>query len=160
MIRVAEIKDLQALTDIYNYEVVHGVSTLDLEPKESRLDWFENHNINHHPLIVYEKEGIVVGYASLSEYREKEAYKSTVELSIYVHPDYRGCHIATELMDAILTMAKEDETIHNVVSVITSGNQASTRLHEKFGFQFCGMIPAVGVKFGEYQNIDNYCLLV
>ena len=63
-----DIESPNLYPDIYNYEVVHGVSTLDLEPKESRLDWFENHNINHHPLIVYEKEGIVVGYASLSEY--------------------------------------------------------------------------------------------
>lgn len=103
---------------------------------------------------------IVVGYASLSPYREKEAYASTVELSIYIHQDYRRRGIATALMRAILELAKEDGRTHLVVSVITSGNEASARLHERFGFTFCGTMRDVGMKFGVYQAIDNYTLVV
>ncbi len=161
-IRTAKLEDLKELTDIYNYEVINGVSTLDLQPKtiDERKKWFYDHNINHHPLYVAVIDQKVVGYASLSSYREKEAYKSTVELSIYIDINYRGQGIASLLMDYLLDIAKKDDTIHNVVSVITSGNKASARLHEKFGFEFCGTIKEVGVKFGKYQDIDNYCLIV
>lgn len=161
-IRIAEEKDLQAMLDIYNYEVTNGVATLDLQEKtlEERRAWFEEHNVENHPLYVADVDGCVAGYVSLSKYREKEAYKSCVELSIYVSPDYRKQGIATELMGFIIDVAKKDDRTHNVVSVITSGNVASQKLHSKFGFTFCGMIPEVGMKFGKYQGIDNYSLMV
>ncbi|NLL78572.1 MAG: N-acetyltransferase [Clostridiales bacterium] len=161
-IRKAEIGDLQELLDIYNYEVEHGVATLDLQPKNivEWEKWFSAHNVDNHPLFVAEKEGKVAGYASLSAYREKEAYRTTVELSIYIGPQYRRQGIATVLMEFILEQARRDERIHTVVSVITAGNAASTRLHEKFGFEFCGTIREVGMKFGQYQGIDNYRLTV
>ena len=63
-------------------------------------------------------------------------------------------------MEEILRIAKEDESIHTVVSVITSGNRASVRLHEKFGFTFCGTIKEVGYKHGRYVDIDNFSLFV
>lgn len=160
IIRKAEIKDLKELLDIYNYEVKNGVATLDLEAKTlgEWEQWFYSHNINNHPLFVYEIENKVVGYASLSSYREKEAFKSTVELSIYIDKDYRKKGIASALMEFILDEAKKDIRTHTVVSVITSGNKASEKLHKKFGFEFCGTIKEVGVKFEEYRDIDNYRL--
>ena len=143
-IRIAEEKDLPALLDIYNDEVLHGISTVD-----------------NHPLLTAELEnGKAAGYASLSEYRSKEAYRSSVELSIYVARAHRGKGVATALMEAILDMARADDRTHLVVSVITDGNEASQRLHDKFGFTFCGIIPEVGMKFECYQNIRNYALLV
>lgn len=160
LIRRARESDLQALLDIYNYEVVNGVATLDLEKRTlaERQIWFDHHNVDNHPLIVAEVSGQVAGYASLSAYRDKEAYRSTVELSIYVGPDFRRMGVATALMEAILGEARKDERTHTVVSVITSGNVASEKLHGKFGFEFCGTIREVGMKFGVYQDIDNYRL--
>lgn len=162
IIRKAERTDIAELLEIYNYEVLNGVSTLDINPRttEQWTDWFENHNIKNHPLIVSEENGTVTGYASLSSYRAKEAYASTVELSIYIHPEHRGKGVGTALMSEIVTMAKEDPTVHTVVSVITSGNAASERLHDKFGFIFSGEIKEVGVKFGKYLDISNYYLIV
>ena len=161
-IRKAERKDIEALLEIYNYEVLHGVSTLDINAKttEQWTEWYEKHNIKNHPLIVCEDEGVIMGYSTLSSYREKEAYSSTVELSIYVHPDHRCKGIGSALMAEIIAMAKADDTVHTVVSVITSGNAASERLHEKFGFTFSGTIKEVGMKFGEYVDISNYYLIV
>lgn len=162
IIRTAEIYDLTEILEIYNYEVQNGVATFDLEPKtlEEIRAWFDAHNVDNHPLIVAELGGCVAGYASLSSYRDKEAFKSTVELSIYIAPDCRGRGIAAKLMEKILDMARRDASIHNVVSVITSQNKASSRLHEKFGFTFCGTMPEVGIKFGRKLGIDNYCLIV
>ena len=157
-IRVARREDLEQLLEIYNYEVIHGVATLDLRPK--RLDawerWFNAHNVDNHPLLVALREGRVAGYASLSPYREKEAYRSTVELSIYIHPDFRRQGVATSLMEAILDEARQDPRTHTVVSVITDGNEASRKLHEKFGFTYCGAIREVGMKFGRYLDILNF----
>lgn len=162
-IRIAEEKDLPALLDIYNDEVLHGISTLDLTPRTMAewREWFAHHNVDNHPLLTAELEnGKVAGYASLSDYREKEAYRSSAELSIYVARDCRGKGVASVLMETILDMARADDRTHLVVSVITDGNEASERLHDKFGFTFCGIVPEVGMKFDRYQNIRNYALLV
>ncbi|WP_099469569.1 GNAT family N-acetyltransferase [Konateibacter massiliensis] len=160
IIRKAEKKDLEELLEIYNYEVKNGISTLDLEPRtmEEWKEWFGLHNVENHPLFVAEVDNHVAGYASMSSYRNKEAYKTTVELSIYIGPDYRGQGIASALMEFILQEAKKDESVHTVVSVITAGNEASRRLHEKFGFEFCGTIKEVGMKFDLYRDIENYRL--
>ena len=163
IIRKAEQRDLSTITDIYNYEVINGVATFDIKPKstEERQQWFDLHNKENHPLIVAEdEEGKICGYASLSPYREKEAYRSCVELSVYVAHDSRRQGIATALMSEIINLAKKDKSTHTVVSVITAGNEASKKLHERFGFDFCGTISEVGIKFGKYLSIDNYCLIV
>ena len=162
MIRKPTRQDIPALLDIYNYEVENGVATLDINKKtlSDWEEWYDDHNVENHPLIVAEIENEIAGYATLSSYRAKEAYKSTVELSVYVSPVHRQMGVGTALMEEILRLAKEDESIHTVVSVITSGNAASCRLHEKFGFTFCGTIKEVGLKFGRYVDIDNYYLLV
>ena len=162
-IRAAEERDLQALLDIYNYEVLHGTATFDLHPKTMTQwrRWFDSHNVDNHPLLVaQEADGTVTGYASLSPYREKDAYRSTVELSVYIAPEYRRRGIAGRLMAALLEQARGDERTHTVVSVITGENEASRRLHERFGFDFCGAIREVGMKFGRYLDIENYSLRV
>lgn len=160
--RTAGPADMEQLVRIYNYEVLHGTATFDLNPKtiEERMEWFHAHNVNNHPLIVAELDGKAVGYASLSEYREKEAYAATVELSVYVDPDYRRRGIARRLIGDILDEAKRRSDIHTVISVITGGNDASIALHEEFGFQYCGTIREVGEKFGQLLDIVNYQLMV
>ncbi len=165
--RTIEIKqtvaeDLPALLRIYNYEVENGVATLDLTPKsmDEWDSWFSAHNKNNHPLYTAFFGGVIAGYVSLSPYREKEAYSSTVELSIYVSPDFRRCGIATAMMEYILRVARDDPRTHTVVSVITAGNAASTALHDRFGFEYCGKISEVGMKFGRYLDIENYRLSV
>lgn len=108
VIRPITRNDIASCLDIYNYEVVNGVATLDLEPRtlSEWQEWYEAHSDEHHPIVVGTIDGIVAGYASLSPYRPKEAYKSTVELSIYIHQDYRGRGVATQLMAHILEIAK------------------------------------------------------
>ena len=161
-IRRARIDDVPSCLDIYNYEVVNGVATLDLEPRTlpEWQEWYEAHQTSEHCIFVGLIDNVVVGYASLSPYRTKDAYKSTVELSIYIHQDYRGRGIATQLMAHILEIAKNDPLLHNVVSVITAGNEGSTKLHARFGFTYCGLTPQVGFKHGKYQDTETYALLV
>ena len=130
MIRIAERRDIPAMTEIYNEQVRNGTATFDLEEcsVENRTAWFEAHT-GKYVLLVYEREGVVAGYASLSQYRVKAAYDSTVELSVYVGAAFRGQGIGRALMEALLARARADERLHTVVSVITEGNAASCRLH-------------------------------
>ncbi|MBE6883005.1 MAG: N-acetyltransferase [Ruminococcaceae bacterium] len=162
IIRKALQTDLPALTEIYNYEVLNGTATMDIHPKtlEERQGWLDEHNIENHPLIVAEWDGIVVGYASLSRYREKEAYRRTVELSVYVDKRYRRRGIASALMSQLIEEAKSREDIHMIVSVVTGENEESMNLHSKFGFSQCGVIHEAGKKFGRYLDIIHYELRV
>lgn len=92
VIRPITKDDIAACLDIYNYEVVNGVATLDLEPRTlpEWQEWYKVHQTQEHCIFVGLIDDVVVGYASLSPYRTKDAFKSTVELSIYIHQDYRG----------------------------------------------------------------------
>lgn len=161
-IRPAERRDVPALLEIYNYEVEHGVATLDLHPRTlpEWEEWFSEHQTPSHFILVDEADGKPAGYASLSEYRQKEAYSSTAELSVYISPDHRRQGIASALMEAVLSRARESTDLHSVVSVITAGNEASEKLHAKFGFRFCGTMHEVGFKHGKYQDIDNFELFL
>ena len=161
-IRPAREQDLPTLLEIYNYEVEHGVATLDLNPRTLAewKDWFNKHQTDTHFILVGEENGALTGYASLSEYRQKEAYSSTAELSVYISPDHRRQGAASALMAAVLDRARECGKLHSVVSVITAGNEASEKLHRKFGFTFCGTLHQVGFKNGKFRDIDNFELML
>lgn len=161
-IRVAEKADIAATLEIYNRVVERSPAVLDIHPK-SMVDWevwFSRHNVDNHPLLVAEIEGKVAGYVSLSKYREKEGYDSTVELSIYVGEAYRRRGVASALMEEIISRAHADERIHSIISVVTEVNDASRGLHKKFGFEHCGRVREAGEKFGRYLDIDYYQLFV
>ena len=162
IIRKAERRDLKELLEIYNYEVVNGTSTFDAVPRteEERLVWFNEHNRDNHPLYVAEIDGAVAGYVSLSEFRTKSAYYETVELSIYVAREYRRQGVAAAMMEFIIDLAKKDDSIHSIISVITGGNQISMQLHEKYGFTYCGSLTEVGHKHGKYLDVAYYQLMV
>ena len=137
-IRSALEQDVREMMEIFNYEVRNSTASFAIQEK------------------TYE----VAGYACLSQYRPHEAYKKTVELSVYVSPDFRKRGVGEALMQEIIRLAREDRNTRTVISVITAENQASIRLHEKLGFSFCGKMHEVGEKFGRMLDIVNYELLV
>ncbi len=161
-IRKARQEDLPSLLAIYNYEIEHGTATFDLNPKtlEERQKWFDLHSGGKYLLLVAEEDGEAVGYASLSPYREWEAYVQTVELSIYVDAAHRRKGIGDQLMQAILDYARQREDIYTVVSVITGDNEKSIRMHKKYGFEDCGRLKEVGMKFGRRLDVVNLQLFV
>lgn len=162
IVRVATEQDVSEMMEIYNYEVLNGVATFDLNVRtmEERMEWFLQHNVGNHPLIVAEIDGQVAGYASLSSYRDKEAYAATVELSVYVAPSFRRQGVARALIARILEDARSRDDIHTVISVITAGNEASVKLHKEFGFVYSGTLYEVGEKFGRKLDVVNYQLMV
>lgn len=152
-IRPATEADQKIIMDIYNESVLNNTATFDTEPRsyEKQLDWFHNHKKNH-PVLVGEKDGKVVGWASLSPWSDRCAYDTTVEVSVYVHKDYRKQGIGSQLLKQITILGKELGN-HTVISRITQGNEQSIHIHEKFGYTHVGVMKEVGFKFGKFLDV-------
>lgn len=157
MIRRAVKSDIPTLRDIYNDAILHTTATFDTEIKsmENRDAWYEEHT-GQYVIYVYEENGRVAGYASLSCYRDRKAFDPAVEISIYVHKDDRGRGIGRALMRETLDFAESCREIGTVISLITSENAGSIHLHEEFGFAYCGQIKNAGVKFGKPLSLNAY----
>lgn len=155
-IRNAHREDVRNILHIYNDAVIHTTATFDLQEKtlaEMNV-WFEAHT-EMYPIIVAEEEGSILGYCSLSPFREKEAYKQTVEISVYVEKHARGKGIARKLIRRILQLA-EEAGHHAIIAGITKGNDISVKLHEQMGFTYVGRFREVGYKFNEWQDVLFY----
>jgi len=108
-------------------------------------------------LIVGEINGDVVGYCSLSRFRDKPAYAKTVESSVYVASEFQGRGIGTLLMREIIRRAME-LGYHTIIAGIAAGNESSVKLHTSLGFQYIGSFKEVGFKFGKWQDVLFYQL--
>lgn len=160
MIRKAVVEDLHYIKEIYNDAVRNSTATFDITEKGDDFfkTMFDEHS-GKRIFYVYEKDNKAVAYVTLSKFSHRDAYDTTVELSVYVNKDYRHQHIATELMEFAINFAKECNGIYTIVSLITDENKESIHLHKKYGFQFCGKIKKAGVKFNRDLNVDIYQLI-
>jgi L-amino acid N-acyltransferase YncA len=152
-VRPATMKDLGAITEIYNEAILKTVATFDTKSKtiEEQKSWFEGHDPKH-PILVAEGDGIVVGWASLSKWSDRCAYSDTAEISLYVKEEYRGKGIGKKLMGEILDQGQR-VGLHTVIARIAELNEASIRLHEAFGFEHVGTMKEVGRKFGQLLDV-------
>jgi L-amino acid N-acyltransferase YncA len=159
VIRDARPEDLPVLTEIYNH-AVFTTANFDLEPQslERRKTWMDAHG-ELHPLIVLETDGAVLGYCGILPWRMKPAYASTVEVSIYVHPDAKGKGVGTRLMEEMIRRARALGH-HAILATINGMNEASVRLHRRFGFERVGVLREVGRKFGKWQDVHVYQLIL
>jgi phosphinothricin acetyltransferase len=158
VVRPAVAADVPRLTEIYNDYIVHTPTTFDLEPLtvDQRLEWFGHYApVGRHRLLVAERDGAVLGYTSTSRFRQKQAYETTVEMSIICAPEAVGQGIGQRLYEVIFdAIATED--IHAAIAAITLPNDASCALHERFGFRRVAVLPEVGRKFGRYWDVAWY----
>lgn len=157
MIRIAEKRDLPAIGEIYNYQILNGTATFDTVVKDEEYftELFNSHS-GRYRLLVYEENGVVAGYASLSVYNKRGAFNGTSEISVYVGEGYRGRGIGKALVKEILRQAEEEKLFKVIISQITSKNAISKKLHEDMGFVFCGSLKGVGEKFSESLDLDLY----
>ena len=157
-VRPATADDVPRMTEIYNHYVVHTPTTFDTEPftVEQRREWFGHYATNgRHRLLVAEDPSDVVGYTSTSRFHPRAAYDTTVETTILCAPEATGRGIGSLLYTALFD-AISDEDIHLVLALITLPNDASCRIHEKFGFTLATVLPEVGRKFGAYHDVAWY----
>ena len=152
-IRQATRADLGPITEIYNDAIEKTTATFDTEPKtvEEQEVWFVSHDARH-PVLVAVEEGLVVAWASLSQWSERCAYTDTAEISLYVKEDCRRKGIGKQLMSATLQEGKSSG-LHTIIARIAGSNKISVDLCRSFGFQYIGTMREVGKKFGNLLDV-------
>ena len=138
VIRLATVADGEAIRRIYNHEVENTTHTFDLVPRtlEDQQAWLRDRD-GALGVVVAETGGDVVGFASLSEYRPRAAYRTSVESSVYVDGSVRGRGIGQRLMQELVRVA-EARGFHTMVARIAGGHEASVGLHQAAGFEIVG----------------------
>lgn len=158
MIRDFDIADIEKLLNIYNYYVENTTATFDVEALELNTFRQKIDEISkEYPVLVYEENEDVLGFAYASKFRPKPAYNYTLEATVYVKHDQHGKQIGSKLYEKLIQRIKATKT-HSLLGVLTLPNTSSERLHEKFGFQKVGHIPDAGFKFGKWHDIGIYLL--
>jgi len=151
--RQATLEDLGAITEIYNEAVLKTVATFDTEPKtlEEQRIWFANH-VPKYPILVAERDGLIVGWASLSMWSDRRAYSDTAKISLYVKEEHQGKGIGRKLLEAIIQEGQKIG-LHTVIARIAEGSEASIHLCESVGFEHIGIMKEVGRKFGKLLDV-------
>ena len=155
IIRPASLADLPRITEIHNYYVQNTHITFDVRPftSEQRVPWFNQHsNGGRHRILVAEDGGQILGYTATGSFRSKEAYETTVEVSVACSPDSTRRGIGSQLYQELFSLL-EKEDVHRVVAGIAQPNAASNALHGRFGFTEIGAFTEVGRKFGKYWDV-------
>jgi L-amino acid N-acyltransferase YncA len=152
-LRAAEAKDCFAICEIYNFYIQNSVVTFDeqnmeVSQWEEKLTYLNKQNF---PFIVAETDnGEILGFAYVAPWRQKSAYRKTVEDTIYLRAAATGKRVGTKLLEELLKLSKQ-AGIKEVVAVISdSGAESSVRLHEQFGFKKQGHLAKVGFKFNRW----------
>ncbi len=157
-IRPARREDVPAINDLYNLFVADTAVTFDIEPSslEQRLTWFEQFSeTGARRLMVVENSDAVAGYAGTLQFRTKPAYRTSVEMTIYVHPEFKGRGVGSKLYEGLFD-ALEGEEVHRAYAGITLPNEPSVILHERAGFRHIGTYSQVGFKLGRYWDVAWY----
>jgi phosphinothricin acetyltransferase len=153
-VRLAVPSDIPAINAIYNYYVPLSTCTYQDEPTTAgeRAEWFRRHDPVRHPVTVAVEDGAVIGWASLSAFRARAAYRFTVENSIYIRHDRHRLGVGRLLLTDLIERARAAGH-HTVVAAVSSDQTASIKLHEAFGFVETGRLREVGFKFGRWLDV-------
>ena len=153
-VRLAERRDAGAIRAIYNLEVAESTVTFDLVPRtlDEQVDWIDAHSGAHPAVVAADDSGEVVGFGSLSPFKERPAYSPTVEDSVYVRRDRRGRGVGRLLLDELLRLAV-DHGFHSVMARIVGNHEASIALHVACAFELVGTEREVGRKFGRWLDV-------
>ncbi len=154
-IKQAEPEDLAGINEIYNFYIKTSNATFDTSEWDDQLrrDWYLQftENRDFYKLFVAKLNGKVIGFAYNLKFKEKQAYFTSSEVTIYIESGVHGKGIGTELYKALFSSISKSR-IHRLYAVITLPNDASIRLHEKFDFHTVGTMTEVGFKNGQYHS--------
>ena len=153
-LRSARLDDAEAIREIYNLEVTTSTVTFDLEPRslEAQQRWLADRAGAYSAVVAVDGDDEVVGFGSLSKYKERPAYATSVEDSVYVRRDQQGRGVGRLLLDGLLDTATKSG-FHAVFGRIVGGHDASIRLHAACGFEHVGVEREVGRKFGRWLDV-------
>ena len=152
-IRLAQASDAAAIRAIYN-QAVETTASFDLRPRSlsEQEAWLADRTGAYAAIVIESDEGEVAGFASLSPYRTRPAYSTSVEDSIYIEAGHQGQGLGKRLLAELLDLA-ERHGFHCVIARIGGHNGASIGLHESLGFELVGVEREVGRKFNRWIDV-------
>jgi phosphinothricin acetyltransferase len=152
-VRLARLDDAEAIRRIYNVEVETSTVTFDLVPRtvDEQRRWIEARS-GAHAVVVAERDGEVVGFGSLSPWRDRPAYSTSVEDSVYIDRGHQGEGIGKVLLAELLRVARL-HGFHAVFARIVGGHASSVGLHRSLGFEVVGVEKQVGRKFRTWLDV-------
>jgi phosphinothricin acetyltransferase len=160
-LRHAVEADLPQILEIYNEVILNTTAVYDYEPHtpDMRYKWFTDRRRDGMPVIVTTNGKEITGFGSFGLFRPWQAYRFTVEHSLYVKNDYRGKGIAKLLLPALIDIAREMGK-HTMIAGIDAENIASIKLHAQFGFEKVAHMKQVGFKFDRWLDLVFYQLML
>ncbi len=153
--------------NIYNPEVIETTVSFDLVPRTlaRQEDWIRAHMAAYPCIVALNDDDEVgelgargeriIGFAVVSPFRDRPAYATTVENSVYVHRQARGRGVGEVLLRELVATAGESG-FHSLIARIVGENDGSIRLHEKCGFTLVGTEIEVGRKHGHWLDVVEY----
>lgn len=152
-IQTYQSEDCPAILEIINDQILTGTALYDYQPRTlaQQLAIFDDKLQKEFPIIVAKVADEIVGFGYYSEFRFREAYKFTVEHSVYAKKNYIGKGIGKLLLSELIELAKK-QNLHTMIGVIDSENESSIAFHEKFGFEKAGFIKESGFKFDRWLH--------
>jgi L-amino acid N-acyltransferase YncA len=160
MIRPAAKKDAEELCAIYNHFVRNSVATFE-EEEVSSLDMAQRiaEVTSTFPWLLFEADGQITGYAYASRWRQRVAYRNSVEVTVYVATDLQTKGVGTKLYRALIEKLREQQ-FHCALGGIALPNPASIAVHEKLGFKKVAEFSEVGRKFGRWVDVAYWQLIL
>jgi phosphinothricin acetyltransferase len=164
-IRLAERRDAAGIRAIYNHYVTGSTAIFDLVPRtlDEQVQWIDEHSGGHPAVVAVVPTGDgaeeVVGFGSLSPFRSRPAYATTVEDSVYLLADHHRRGIGRMLLEELVRLAGL-HGFHSVIARITGDNEPSIALHAACGFEVVGTEREVGRKFGRWLDVVEMQRLV
>jgi phosphinothricin acetyltransferase len=158
VIRPVRPSDLPALLDIYNHYVVNTPITFDLEPRTlaQRQEWLGQFSATgRYRCFVAARGETPIGWACSARFKEKAAYDTSIETSIYLAPGEGGKGLGRRLYETLFEALK-GEDIHRAFGGVTLPNEASVAVHKSVGFEQIGTYREIGRKFGKYWDVALY----
>lgn len=156
MIRPVTPHDAAAIAALYNHYVLHTTASFEEEavPVEAMRRRIEE-TAARWPYLVWEEQGRVAGYCYAHPWKERPAYRHTLETTVYLAPACTGRGIGTRLMHALIGECR-GRGVHALVACITAGNEPSCRLHRRLGFRQVSAFHEVGFKHGQWLGVVDY----
>lgn len=153
-------EDIREITAIYTYYVQESTATFDLiPPRTEEMATQLGPIMNEHAAWVCSQEGRIVGYTYAHPWKTKKAYSSTLETTLYLHPEFTRKGIGGMLLEQLIQDCAS-KGVHALIACITVPNLPSVKLHQRFGFKKVSHFPEVGRKFEKWLDVADYMLLL
>lgn len=158
-IRSVQLTDAEQIVEIYNYYIenthhsfeIESVNLYDMRQRIAALS-------ENYPYLVAQENGEIVGFAFASCFKPRSAYKYSAEISVYVKKDLKQKGIGTKLYEKLF--AELDQmNVHAIIAGISLPNDASVKLHEKFGMEKVAHFREVGYKLGKWIDVGYWELI-